>query len=217
MKPSRSSCTAANNCAAERVQIEAVCNVKNVLCGTKGVARVYGPQKGATPAQVDLLITALDQLSLVAHEFLGQDISRAPGSGASGGLGAGLMILGARLRPRSEAINEYFGFDGVFDQHWDFVITAEGRLDGQSTEGKMTTEVARRAKRKGAQVVALAGQIGQGADATYGAGIKAYTSILKGPSTLEEAIVQTEVLIKDGAEKVLRMIMVGLALGRRYR
>jgi glycerate kinase len=187
-----------------------------VLCGDRGVAKVYGPQKGATPAQVETLATALDRLSLVARDFLGRDISRAPGSGASGGLGAGLMMLGTRLRARSEAINDYFEFDRVFEQHWDFVITAEGSLDGQSTEGKMTTEVARRAKSKGAQVVALAGQIGQGADATYGAGIKASTSILKGPSTLEEAIGQTEALIKDGAEKVLRMIMVGLALGRRH-
>jgi glycerate kinase len=167
-------------------------------------------------AQVDLLVAALDQLSLVAGTVLGREISHAPGSGASGGLGAGLMLLGARLRARSEAINEYFEFDRVFEQQWDFVITAEGSLDGQSTQGKMTTEVARRAKRKGAQVVALAGQIGAGAQATYGAGIKAYTSILNGPSTLEKAIEQTEVLIQDGAEKVVRMIMVGLALAKRH-
>jgi glycerate kinase len=204
----------ANDRAVEKLQIEAVCNIKNVLCGQRGVARVYGPQKGATPAQVELLATALDRLALVAQETLGQAIARAPGSGASGGLGAGLMLLGARLRARSEVMNQYFEFDRVFEEQWDFVITAEGSLDGQSTHGKMTTEVARRAKRKGAQVVALAGQVGEGADATYGAGIKAYTSILRGPSTLEEAIAQTEALIKDGAEKVLRMIMVGLALGK---
>jgi glycerate kinase len=193
-----------------------VCNIKNVLCGAKGVAKVYGKQKGATPPQIDLLAAALDQLSLSAGAILGRDISRAPGSGASGGLGAGLMVLGGRLRARSDAINEYFEFDRVFEQHWDFVITAEGSLDGQSTQGKMTTEVARRAKRKGAQVVALAGQIGEGADATHSAGIKAYTSILNGPLTLEEAISQTDELIQDGAEKVLRMIMVGLALAKRH-
>jgi glycerate kinase len=201
---------------AEKVQIEAVCNIKNVLCGPKGVARVYGPQKGATPAQVELLAAALDRLAQVAQTTLRKDISCAPGSGASGGLGAGLMMLGTRLRERSGAIDEYFQFDHVFEKQWDFVITAEGSLDGQSTQGKMTTEVARRAKRRGAQVVALAGTIGEGADATYGAGIKAFTSILRGPSTLEEAIGQTENLIKDGAEKVVRMIMVGLALGRRH-
>lgn len=199
------------------IQIEAVCNVKNVLCGTRGVARVYGPQKGATPEQVDILSAALDRLAQVAQDTLKQDISNAPGSGASGGLGAGLMLLGARLRARSEAINEYFEFDRVFEKPWDFVITAEGSLDSQSTQGKMTTEISRRAKRRGAQVVALAGTIGEGADGCYGAGIKAFTSIMRGPLTLEEAIVQTETLVKDGAEKIVRMIMVGLALGSKHR
>lgn len=208
--------TQTDNSTAQKVQIEAVCNIKNVLCGPKGVARVYGPQKGATPAQVDLLAEALERLALVAQKTLKEDISRAPGSGASGGLGAGLMMLGARLRARSEAINEYFEFDSVFETQWDFVITAEGSLDHQSPNGKMTTEIARRAKRNGAQVVALAGTIGEGADGCYVTGIKAFTSILRGPSTLEEAIVQTETLVKDGAEKVIRMIMVGLALGRRH-
>lgn len=208
--------TSTDNCIVQKVQIEAVCNIKNVLCGPKGVARVYGPQKGATPAQVDLLAEALERLALVAQKTLKEDISRAPGSGASGGLGAGLMMLGARLRARSDAINEYFEFDSVFKTQWDFVITAEGSLDHQSPNGKMTTEIARRAKRNGAQVVALAGTIGEGADGCYVTGIKAFTSILRGPSTLEEAIVQTDTLVKDGAEKVMRMIMVGLALGRRH-
>ncbi|KAF2031577.1 glycerate kinase [Setomelanomma holmii] len=170
-----------------KTRIEAVCNIKNMLCGPRGVARVYGPQKGATPAQVDLLAASLDRLASVAQTVTRKDISRAPGSGASGSLGAGLIMLGARLRERFLAINEYFEFDQVFETQWDF--------------GKMTTEVARRAKRSGAQVVALAGTIGEGADATYGAGIKALASLLRGPSTLEEAIVQTETLIKDGAEK----------------
>lgn len=78
----------------------------------------------------------------------------------------------------------------------------------------MTTEIARRARRNGAQVVALAGTIGEGADCCYGAGIEAFTSILRAPLSLDEAIVQTETLLEDGAEKVTRMIMVGLAVGR---
>ncbi|KAF2254513.1 glycerate kinase [Trematosphaeria pertusa] len=203
------------NDARDGVPIEAVCNIKNVLCGEAGVARVYGPQKGATPQQVDLLAAALARLARVAEKDMKKDISGEPGSGASGGLGAGLMLLGARLRGRSDAINEYFEFDRVFESQWDFVITAEGSLDSQSTQGKMTTEVARRAKRHGAQVVALAGTIGEGADGCYAAGINAFTSILRGPSSLDRAIAETERLVEDGAEKVMRMIMVGLTLARR--
>lgn len=121
------------------MQIEAVCNIKNVLCGPKGVARVYGPQKGASPEQVELLAGALKRLAKVAHTTLGRDIAVAPGSGASGGLGAGLMMLGAKLRARGEAINEYFEFDRVFEKRWDFVITAEGALDFQSPNGKFSS------------------------------------------------------------------------------
>lgn len=119
------------------MQIEAVCNIKNVLCGPRGVARVYGPQKGATHAQVDLLAAALERLALVAQVKLERDISHSPGSGASGGLGAGLLLLGAQLRARGEAINEYFEIERVLDQQWDCVITAEGSLDFQSPNGKV--------------------------------------------------------------------------------
>ena len=200
------------------VDLEAVCNIKNVLCGPMGVARIYGPQKGATPDQVEKLAAGLERLAQVAKARSNQTLAMTPGGGASGGLGAGLMLLGAKLRARDEAINEFFELDRVFEkeEHWDFVITAEGSLDAQSTQGKMTTEVARRARRHGAQVVALAGTIGEGADGCYGAGIKAFTSILKGPSSLEAAIAETEKLIQDGAEKVMRMVLVGLTLGRQY-
>ncbi|KAF2118743.1 glycerate kinase [Lophiotrema nucula] len=197
------------------ISIEAVCNIKNVLCGPTGVARVYGPQKGATPDQVEILATSLDRWATVAGEELNTDVSSTPGSGASGGLGTGLMLLGAKLRPRSDAISEYFGFDRVFETKWDFVITAEGSLDFQSTQGKMTTEVARLAEQHGAQVVALAGTIGEGADGCYKSGIKAFTGILKGPSSLEKAIAETKSLVEDGAENVIRLILVGLALGSR--
>lgn len=196
--------------------IEAICNIKNVLCGPKGVALVYGPQKGATEEQVELLSTAFDNFARVIEKDLNTDVSLTPGSGASGGLGAGLLLLGARLRPRGEAIDEYFNFDEVFETPWDFVITAEGSLDSQSTQGKMTTEISRRARRQGAQVVALAGTIGSGADMCYDAGIKAFMSIVEGPLTLEEAITGAERLIKEGAEKVIRMILVGLALAKKH-
>jgi glycerate kinase len=130
--------TCFNAITVDKVQIEAVCNVKNVLCGPKGVARVYGPQKGATPEQVDMLAASLERLAQVAQSTLEEDISQAPGSGASGGLGTGLMLLGATLRARAEAINEYFEFDRVFENQWDFVITAEGALDFQSPNGKVS-------------------------------------------------------------------------------
>ncbi len=147
-----------------------MCSVKNVLCGDRGVARIYGPQKGASPEQVEGLSLGLERYAKVIGSVLGRGISTAPGGGASGGLGAGLLLLGGRLRPRQEAINDHFAFNSLSKQQWDVVITAEGMIDSQSTQGKMTTEIARRGKENGALVIALAGTIGSGADSCLESG-----------------------------------------------
>ncbi|KAI1336731.1 glycerate kinase [Xylariaceae sp. FL0016] len=196
----------------DRVPIEAVCNTKNVLCGAKGVARVYGPQKGATPEQVENLSLALEKLAAAAKTLLGEEVGLKPGSGASGGLGTGLMLLGAQLRPRSDAVDEYFGLQSAFNETWDIVVSGEGSLDSQSAQGKMTVEVAKRAARQGAKVMILAGTIGDGAETLYEAGITSFTSIMDGPATLETAIQDADRLLKDAAERTIRIIQMGMAI-----
>ncbi|KAL3471339.1 glycerate kinase [Aspergillus californicus] len=195
----------------KNVAIEAVCNWKNVLCGPLGVARVYGPQKGATPEQTKLLAAALDTYAIVVHRTLGFNIANAPGSGASGGLGAGLLLIGATLRPRYDALTEYFPLENMFDD-CDLVITAEGGVDDQTPRGKIPAEVALRAKRRGIPIIVLAGTIGQNADVNYDVGIDAFASILQRPSTLEEAIGDTERLLVEGAEGAMRMVGIGRRL-----
>ncbi|RYO90365.1 hypothetical protein DL766_001172 [Monosporascus sp. MC13-8B] len=197
---------------AGKVKIEAICNIKNVLCGPNGVARIFGPQKGATPQQVETLSKAMDNVARAAKAILGKDIGDVPGSGASGGLGAGLLLLGAELRPRSEAADEYFGLRNAFEKPWDVVITGEGSLDSQSARGKMTVEIARRARKLDAQVIVLAGTIGNGAESIYDAGVAAFTSILDGPYSLEQAIKNTDRLLKDAAERSVRMLLAGMSL-----
>lgn len=194
------------------VKIEAICNTKNVLCGQKGVARVYGPQKGATPGQVQALSHSLETWAAAIAAILQTDIATVPGSGASGGLGSGLLLLGAQLRSRRDAINELFRINEILDQHWDFVFTAEGGLDLQSAQGKMTVEVARRFRDRNTQVIVLAGIIGEGADTLYEEGITAFASIPKGPISLVQAIRETESLLKDAAERTMRMIYAGMAM-----
>ncbi|KAK8079039.1 glycerate kinase [Apiospora phragmitis] len=204
------------NSTDNKVQIEAVCNIKNVLCGPRGVARVYGPQKGATPEQVERLSVALEKLAAAAQPICGgeeEEIGNLPGRGASGGLGAGLLLLGARLRARQEAIDEYFGLATLFDaEPWDIVITGEGSLDSQSTHGKMTVEIAKRAQEHGAKVIALAGSIGEDASEVYQVGISAFMSIVDGPSDLEEAKKHTDKLLRNAAEKAIRMVQAGITL-----
>lgn len=195
------------------VSIDVACNWHNVLCGDKGVARVFGPQKGATPSEVEVLGMAMDRVGKVVSKVVGRDISLAPGSGASGGMGAGLMLIGAQLHPRFDIIGRFLNISTLV-KNCDVVITAEGGIDDQTPRGKIPAEVARIAKSRGVPVIALAGTVGKDARCNYEAGIDAYASILQAPVTLQTAIAEAERLLIDAAESVTRMVMVGFALKR---
>lgn len=195
-----------------RVQIDAAVNWHNNLLGPRGVARVFGPQKGATPGQVEDLDRAMIRWAAAIRAATSVDVSQAPGAGASGGLGAGLMAFaGATLHPRFDIVMKYLDFDRLLGQA-DLVITAEGALDGQSPWGKVPCEVARRAAEAGVPTIALAGTIGKGADETLAHGISAFASIVKRPCTLEEAMAKGEKLLRHAAEDAMRMILVGKRL-----
>ena len=199
------------------VRIDAAVNWHNMLLGQKGVARVFGPQKGATPSQVEDLDRAMNRWAARIRAATGHDVGTAQGAGASGGLGAGLIAFaGAKLHPRFEIIQEYLDFDRLLAQA-DLVITAEGSLDGQSPYGKVPCEVGRRAEALGVPTIALAGTIGRGVDQTFSHGISAFASILKRPCTLEEAIRDGEKLLRRAAEDAIRMMSVGLRLSGQKR
>ncbi|UUV34642.1 glycerate kinase [Amycolatopsis roodepoortensis] len=187
-------------------------NPHNVLCGPRGVARVFGPQKGATPEQVERLSAALDNWADVLRHDLGADVALVPGSGASGGLGAGLCAaLDARLLPRFEVLLDHVDLDARLAAA-DLVVTAEGTIDAQTPHGKVPAEVARRAKAHGKPVVALAGRIGMDADTTYAVGIDAFQAIQPGPVALDEAILRGAEFLTDAAERMLRIVLVGTRL-----
>lgn len=198
-----------------RVRIDVAVNWSNVLLGPRGVARVFGPQKGATPAQVEALEAGLEAFAVSISRTFGLDIGHAPGSGASGGLGTGLVAFaGATLHPRFDIVMQYLAFDSLLGEA-DLVITAEGSLDGQSPHGKVPCEVARRAREAGVPTIALAGTIGKGVTDTFDSGIDAFASIIKRPCSLTEAIEKGEKLLRRAAEDAVRMILVGLKMPRR--
>lgn len=198
------------------VQIDAAVNWHNMLLGEKGVARVFGPQKGANPEQVEDLDRAMCRWASFIERATGHDVANAQGAGASGGLGAGLIgFAGATLHPRFDIILNYLEFDRLLAQA-DLVVTAEGSLDGQSPYGKVPCEVARRAEAQGIPTIALAGTIGRGVDQTFAHGISAFASILKRPCTLEEAIRDGEKLLRRASEDAIRMMAVGQRLSSRW-
>ena len=131
--------------------------------GLAGAAEVYGPQKGATPAQVRELAGGLRRwAALVASatgtETAATDRSQAPGSGAAGGVGfAARAVLGAEPRPGIGLVLDLVGFDAALARAA-LVITGEGSLDTQSLSGKVPVGVARAAARRGIPVTAVAGR-----------------------------------------------------------
>lgn len=198
-------------------RIELACNTHNVLTGPSGVARVFGPQKGATPEQILHLEAGLDNLARLLDEHFTPefDIFTGPGSGASGGLGAGLAAIGALPRDRFEVL-----LDDRLDElvaTADLVITAEGAIDFQTPNGKVPAEIARRAQATGVPVIALAGSLGSGAPQVHDVGIGAIASIMTIPMELETAVRDSYLLLADAAERTMRLVIVGSAMAGRIR
>lgn len=192
--------------------LDVACNWTNVLTGPQGVARVYGPQKGAGAETVEALERALVTFADVLERDLGLDVRTAPGSGASGGLGAGLSaLLGATLHSRFDVITRYLAFDHLLAEA-DLVITAEGSVDRQTPRGKVPAEVARLAAARDVPVIALAGTVGEGVQAAVDAGLDAYASILTRPCSLDEALAEASDLLVSSAEQTMRLLLVGRRL-----
>ena len=139
--------------------VEVLCDVTNPLCGERGAAAVYGPQKGATPDMVRRLDAALCRLAGLMETQAGRDVAAVPGAGAAGGLAAGAMaFLGGCLVSGVEAVIEVCGVEQAM-QGADWVITGEGRLDHQSFQGKVVSGIVAAARRNHAKVAVIAGQV----------------------------------------------------------
>jgi glycerate kinase len=151
-----------------RAELIVLTDVDNPLCGPHGAAAVFGPQKGATPAQVAQLDAALahwadvlgrgSSVGPALRELSGSGASLhdLPGSGAAGGLAAGLVAAGARLVSGFDYVADAVGLDEQLSR-CDLCLTGEGRLDAQTGRGKVVAGVAARARRLGKRVVAFVG------------------------------------------------------------
>lgn len=187
-------------------EIIVISDVVNPLCGENGASSVYGPQKGATPEMIKELDKNLKHYATVIKESLGKDIINIPGSGAAGGLGAGLIVFcNAQLHPGIEKVLDITDIDGHLVDA-DLVITGEGRIDSQSIYGKVPVGVARRAQKYDVPVIAIVGSVGEGASAVYSHGVDAIMDIITRPMTLKDAIENAPALIEETAENVMRML-----------
>ena len=141
------------------IPVTVACDVRNPLCGPQGASRIFGPQKGASPQDVETLDAALAHYARIIHRDLGRDVANIPGAGAAGGLGAGcLAFLNATLKPGIDLVLDCLNFDAALDDA-NLVITGEGFLDEQTAMGKAPAGVAARAARRGIPCFAVGGGI----------------------------------------------------------
>lgn len=188
-------------------------DVSNVLCGPEGATAVYGPQKGATPPLVEELDSALANYARVIQNQLGIDVACRPAAGAAGGLGAGLMVFcRAEVRPGIDIVLDAARFEDTL-QGADLVITGEGRVDGQSVQGKVPFGVAARVKKFGPiPVVVLAGCVGEGAEQLYGCGVDAIVPISDGSLTVKESMARAGELVGETTRRLVRNFVTDRSL-----
>ncbi len=190
--------------------IEAVCDVDNPLLGEQGAARVYAPQKGATPEQVEILEAGLSNLASVIENDLGTEIRELAGGGAGGGMGAGLhAFLGAKLRPGTEMVLDLVGLDEKMSGA-DLVLTGEGQIDFQTAFGKAPAGVAALAKKKKIPCVAIAGSVGDNLGDLHNMGITAVFSICPGPIPLADAMAKGDEYLARVSAQVMRCFLASV-------
>ncbi len=190
--------------------IDVACDVNNPLCGETGASAIFGPQKGADPETVKRLDDALNRYGSILKRDLGKDVADAPGAGAAGGLGAGLMAFtNARLRPGADIVIDALDFDSRIDGA-SLVIVGEGQTDRSTVFHKAPVAVAQRAEAHGIPTIAISGSLGDGFKGVHEFGIDAAFSILDCCMTLEDAMSETAKLVANATEQVCRAINVNL-------
>jgi len=191
--------------AIPQFQLKVACDVTNPLLGLQGATAVYGPQKGVTPEMQPQLEAGLANFSKHIELLTQKSVAEVPGAGAAGGCAAGLHgLLGAELMSGFELLAELSNLESEIKEA-DLVITAEGRIDGQSIEGKLPVGVAKLTQKHNKPLIVLTGSMGEHLDPLYSLGINSIFSIQKGPCTLEESINNASALLTSTAERVFRL------------
>ena len=192
----------------DECHFQVACDVTNPLCGQNGATYIYGPQKGVTDDIKEHLDQAMAQYAEVTAKYLECDYSDTEGAGAAGGLGFALLsYLNASLTPGIDLILNAVELEKEL-KNADIAVTGEGRLDHQTAMGKAPVGVAKLAKKYNAKVIAFAGSVTPEATACNQAGIDAFFPIVRGITTLEEAMNPecAKINMRATVEQVFRLL-----------
>ena len=199
--------------AIKETEFTVMCDVTNPLLGPEGATFTFSAQKGAAPAMQQQLENGMNHYSCIVEQTTGIAAKEVPGAGAAGGLGFALMsFLGARLQSGNETVLDLVHFDEALAEA-DLVVTGEGRMDWQSSYGKVPAGVGKRCQKAGIPAVAIVGGLLPGYQAIYETGIQSVVTTVNGVMPLEQALQDSESLYLDAAIRLFRAIRCGMSLG----
>jgi glycerate kinase len=186
------------------VELRIASDVNNPLCGPQGASEVFGPQKGATEDQVRRLDDALARYAELIEQHVHLQLQTLPGAGAAGGVGYALLLLGGHMASGAQVVAEAVGLEERLAGA-DWVITGEGRSDGQTRRGKVPYYVAQLTKRHGVKALLLSGSLADGWEslAEYFVSMHA---IVHAPMSLTAAMADAETLLYKSAWNLARLI-----------
>lgn len=194
------------------IEFTVMCDVNNPLLGENGAAFTFGAQKGGTEETLILLEKGMENYAEAVEAATGKRFREISGAGAAGGLGFALMsFLGAKLKSGIETVLDMTDFDNKLSSA-DLVITGEGRMDWQSSFGKVPSGVAKRCKAAGVPVAAIVGGLLPGYETIYDLGLETAVTTVSGVMRIEEALDKSEYLYEDAAYRLLRAIKCGMRI-----
>ena len=194
------------------VDLAVACDVTNPLLGPTGAAAVYGPQKGASAADVVDLDRRRESFADALEAAAGGRARDMPGAGAAGGVGFCLLAIAGRfrsfaLRPGVELLMAATGFDARLAES-DLVVTGEGRIDAQTAFGKTALGVARRAAEAGVPCVAVGGGVEPEGVAALAAVGAVAISVAERPQSVEAAMAAGTAPVARCGERIARLASI---------
>ena len=173
------------------------CDVDNPLLGARGATSVYGPQKGATPEQIEILEQGMAHFASVVEGRVNRSLRNFKGVGAAGGLGLGLLaFFDTELVSGFELISEKLKLkERIKSGGYDFIITGEGEINHQTLQGKLPSGIVKLGAENNIPVVAIVGAISDGYESLYDHGLYGVFSIMDRPMLLDQAIKEAERLV----------------------
>jgi len=189
------------------VPVEVLCDVDNPLCGEHGAAKVYAPQKGATPEMVKQLEKGLAHLADLVRKQLQRDIDNVPGAGAAGGLTAGaIAFMNAAVVSGIETVMARSNLRAELESA-DWVITGEGSFDRQSLYGKVVSGILKMASQSHTRLAVLAGQVNISQQECQKKGVATAISCKDKNMSLDYALENSRALLYSAAQRFAKQYL----------